>query len=368
MPLNSRSQLSSRRLASSQADERLVGIIQLSGVTDADLAHVTGRTIGQTNSWRRTAKITRACRQKVVRTLERRLGLEIDEAGYVLSPANNMPVTSFKARRELIDSTSCTDTRRLSQAWHRQRELIMEIETLGEDELEVANRLDRKPYEIGFWQRCARVPNPQIADVAARLRAFRLSESADATRRPYPFSENSTSSGYPVLRVASEYEITSRWLRLITATGLDVKDLAARLNFKPERITAWKTRESVPAQVRPILAEHIGSILGVEIRVDGLVADGAGGWIEWGVPTPSSADQDRSGRLISLERWLEEQIRGKDDPCHMAERAIVAMREAARAVLSVNATRCEADSTTASNGQITRRPGVGKRKRHFTHS
>ncbi len=368
MPLNSRSQLSGRRLASSHADERLVGIIQLSGVTDADLAHVTGRSTAQTNAWRRTAKITLACRDKIVQTLERRLGLEIDAAGYVLSPADNMPVTSFKARRELIASTGCTDKSRLSQVWHRQRELIIEIEALGIDELGIAERLGRKPYEVGSWQRCARVPNPEMADVAARLRAYRLGESEYPSPTPYPFSRNSTTSCYPILHTATEYEITTRWLRLITATGFEVRELADRLDFKPERITAWKTRESVPAQVRPILAEHIGPILGVEIRADGLVADGAGGWIEWGVPSPSSADNARSGRLVSLEHWLECQIQDSDNPSHMAEHAIVAMQKAARAALSHNDSSCQVEKTAVTNRRVTTRARQGKRKRHFTYS
>lgn len=366
MPLSSRSSLSNHRLESSESDERVVGIIQLSGITDADLARVTGRTMGQTNAWRRTAKITRACRDKVVRTLERRLGLEIDAEGHVLSPEDSTPVTSFRARRELISSTGCTDGRRLSKVWHRQRELLIEIERLGNDERDIAERLDRKPFEVGFWLRCARVPNPEIADVAARLRVFQLSRSEHPA--PYPFSGASTTSGYPVLRVATEYEITARWLRLITATGLEVRELATRLDFKPERITAWKTRESVPAQVRPILAKHIGPILGVEIRADGLVADGAGGFIEWGVPSRSSADHARTGRLEALERWLEEQIQDSDDPSSMAEREILAMEKAARAVFTDNDSHFAVESENAAARPTKKRSQQIKRKRHITHS
>lgn len=317
--------------------QRLVGLMQLSGCTDAAVAASLSTSPAAVNAWRRRGRLARAAVPSLRVLLTAHIGKPIDAQGHLLGDGSR-PILDHTERRRAVEDTGCHAPASRSHTWHTQRDVTIALASLGSTDAAIARAIGEPCSSVACWLRMARVPNERMADVASKIPIARDAGSGGSHLFAGAGLEDDS-----YRQAVDDAAINERFNRLIEASGLEQQALADRIPARITTVVGWRQRRRVPARWRSRLADALSPVLGITIRADGLVSDGRGGWVEWGERCPGDAHASPAhlSEIPGIRDWLDARIDSlADAPVTQARRetlhqqAVAAMAVAADAVVA----------------------------------
>jgi|AntDeeMetagen681_2_1112603.scaffolds.fasta_scaffold07637_3 DNA-binding transcriptional regulator YiaG len=341
--------------------QRLIGLMQLSGVIDTAVATALSTSPAAVNAWRRRGRVPRAALPGLRSLLAAHIGKPIDDQGHLLGD-DAQPIVDHTGRRRAVEDTGCHAPTSRSHTWRTQRDVLIALAGLGPSARAIARSIGEPHTSVACWLRMARVPNERMADLASKIR---MARAAGETGVHVFAGTHLDDGGY--MQAVDDTTINARLNRLIEASGLRLPALAERLSTRLTTVAGWRQRRRVPTHWRRRLVEALSPALGATIRADGLIPDGHGGWVEWGACCPGGAETRPAhlAQISGIRNWLDDQIDSAlDDAVPQARRE--ALQQQALAAMAAAASAAVSE---AADIEAPRPPApAARRKRRYTAS